>query len=65
MSEQDGCPQNQVISFMSSKLIFSKAQSAVPRQIQVLLLLKCALKSSCPCLQQCQKWGFHGPKTVP
>lgn len=65
MSEQDGCPQNQVISFTSLKLIFSEAQSAVPRQIQVLLLLKCALKSSCPCLRQCPKSGFRGPKLMP
>lgn len=38
---------------------FSKANSAVPRQIQVLLLLKSAQKFSCPCLWQHQKWGFH------
>lgn len=59
MSEQDGFPQNWVIRFTSWKLIFSKANSAVPRQIQVLLLLKSAQKFSCPCLWQRQKWGFH------
>lgn len=42
MTEQDGCPWKQVVSFTSLKPIFSKAQSAAPRQIQVPLLLSCA-----------------------
>lgn len=42
MSEQGGCPWKQVASFTSLKPVFSKAQSAVPRQIQGPLLPQCA-----------------------
>lgn len=48
----------------SLKLIFSKAQSTVLTQIQVLLLLKCVLKSRC-LWTSVPKVGFHGPKVMP
>lgn len=65
MSKRDGCPRTRVTSFTSLELIFSKAQSAVPRRIRALLPLTCALTPSCPCLQRGRGQGFHGPKEMP